>query len=166
MIDCLRNMQVTDRMAVLIAKIYILQLIYPSDKKKCYSLLSSPSAHLQELLLKYGRPVEFMVIATAFHLNTYSNRYFLSKFTLRLLATFRQEEQHKRNKAYYSSFFGCLKELLRISPVNDAEDELKMLVEILELVRNGIGRLDEEEIIGYFKVGVTLLDRHFKAGKG
>ena len=67
MIDSLLLYPYSDRMAVLIAKVYILQLIYPSSKTKYYSLLTYN--RLEALLLKYGRPIEFIVIATALHLS-------------------------------------------------------------------------------------------------
>mgnify|MGYP006897342495 CR=1 FL=1 len=85
--DCLLQRQVSDRMAVLMAKIYILQLIFPIDRKKYYSVMSYPQLDL--LLLRYGRPIEFIIIATALHLNPLANDYFLLKFTFKLLSKFK-----------------------------------------------------------------------------
>lgn len=67
-IDCLMNFTISNRVANLIAKLYILQLIYPCEKHKYYSVLAHTKLEL--LMLKYGKPIEFIVIATALHLNS------------------------------------------------------------------------------------------------
>ena len=69
-------------MAVLISKVYLMQLIF-TEPSKYYSILKYP--RLQELILKYGRPIEFIVIATALLLNSQSNEYFLLKFAFKML---------------------------------------------------------------------------------
>jgi hypothetical protein len=132
-IDSLMNYPVSSRVANLIAKLYILQLIYPSDKNKYYSVLAH--SKLELLMLKYGKPIEFIVIATALHLNSENNQFFLSKFTFKLLLTFRKEQRDKQTKCCYSSFFSCLNELLTISSVFDSSEELQILTQLLEEIR-------------------------------
>lgn len=119
-IDCLLSYTISNRVANLIAKLYILQLIYPSDKDKYYSVLAH--SKLELLMLKYGKPIEFIVIATALHLNSENNQNFLPKFTFKLFLTFRKEQHDKQAKYCYSSFFSCLNELLTISSVFDSSE--------------------------------------------
>lgn len=54
-IDCLVSYNVYHRVANLIAKLYLLQLIYPSDQNKYYSVLAHPKLGL--LMLRYGKPL-------------------------------------------------------------------------------------------------------------
>lgn len=88
MIKCLVDLNIGTKLACLIGKMYILQLIYPVEKNKIYSILAHQKLEL--LLLKYGKPIEFIVVATALHLNSESNQHFLPKFTFKLLSVFRQ----------------------------------------------------------------------------
>ena len=62
LIEQMLNIPIHDKMAALIAKLYLLQMIY-TPSKNYYSVLSLNK--LEQLLLRYGKPVEFIVIVTA-----------------------------------------------------------------------------------------------------
>jgi hypothetical protein len=55
MIECLMTSSINGKLASLIGKMYILQLIYPAEKNKFYSILAHQKLEL--LLLKYGKPI-------------------------------------------------------------------------------------------------------------
>jgi len=72
MFDNLLTFDISSKVVNQMAKIYILQLIYPIEADKCYSLLQHKD--LPQLLLKYGKPIEFICIATALQLKYTSSR--------------------------------------------------------------------------------------------
>jgi hypothetical protein len=55
MISSLLRFEISAKVVNQVAKIYILQLIYPAETHKCYSILNHND--LPQLLLKYGKPI-------------------------------------------------------------------------------------------------------------
>ena len=56
-----------------------------------------------------------------------------------------------------------MNELLKITPIFDAEEELRTLIKLLYHLKSDISKFEQEEVVGYFTISLTLLDRHFKA---
>ena len=86
MFDTLLLGQYSEKVAVNVIKLYSYQLYYYYYEEQAYFLLNQDKLYL--LLLKYGKPIYFAIIALIMRVNS-CNNYFkdfnLSQFTLNLL---------------------------------------------------------------------------------
>jgi hypothetical protein len=154
-------------MTLTIIKLYIYQLYYYYHEESSFSILYNHQ--LPILLLRYGKPIYFAIVATALRLQFNSkmkSTFDLSTFTLSLLESFIKSKEVKELNYHYAAYFACVEELFDLTPVYNSINELNALSAVLHHLKDNITHLLEEEIIGFIRISLKLLNRHLRTEHG